>query len=247
MYIGKTDSVSHSDAKLLFRAVLVLSPQSPQTVSSECLHRGIGRRRFGVAFHIRSLQKMTYVTAVPGLCWKLAASPHPATHTFCSGQNKHFGRAGEGRYARRGETAGGPRSSCPQPTPPPSRPGPTDGAAPREPCGKEPGPERARRAPGRWGGVLPAAGAGLAQPRGAAAEGRAERCRAGPAAPPGAGKGQRLQPGGGSGGREPRGGRDLAGAAEGAGAGAGAGAAHGEVSPPRRTVFCGRNSLEPRQ
>ncbi|CAN8203407.1 unnamed protein product, partial [Coccothraustes coccothraustes] len=33
----------------------------------------------------------------------------------------------------------------------------------------------------------------------------------------------------------------------GAGAGAGVGEAHGEVSPRRRTVFCGRNSLERRQ
>lgn len=31
------------------------------------------------------------------------------------------------------------------------------------------------------------------------------------------------------------------------GAEAGAGAAHGELCPPRRTVFCDRNSLERRQ
>lgn len=44
-------------------------------------------------FHIQILQKITYVTAVPGFCWKLAASPHSATRTFCSGQKEHFGGA----------------------------------------------------------------------------------------------------------------------------------------------------------
>lgn len=84
---------------------------------------------------------------------------------------------------------------------------------------------------------------------GAAAEGRAEY--QGPAAPPGAGKGPGLQPGGGRGRRGLRGARRVAvrarGPGRGAGAGAGVGEAHGEVSPPRRTVFCGRNSLERRQ
>lgn len=178
---------------------------------------------------------MTYVTAVPGLCWELAASSQPATHTFCSRTNTHFGGAGEGCYARRGETAGGPSSPrCP--------PAPRTALRSGSPAGKSRG--RAADAPGepssrgsarsRPAQRSGARGGGRGQSRGL--PGRACRtagCGERAAAPAGATIGR----------RELRGGRRGSCAAE----TTGAGLVHGEVCPPHRTVFCSRNSLERRQ
>lgn len=112
---------------------------------------------------------------MPGLSWRRAASPDPATHTFCSRQNKQFGGAGKGCYARRGKTAGGPRS-------PPSLPLPGVCGSPGEGAGGPRGGGEGRARPGEDGG-----GQGRAQHRSGGA---------GSAAPPAAGKGPGLQPGG---------------------------------------------------
>lgn len=122
------------------------------------------------AFHIQSLQKITYITAVSGLCWKLAASPHSATRTFCSGQKKHFGGADEGCCARMGETTGGPRSPHPHPL------APRTGLLSRSPAEQA----GAGSTPGE--GVLTAAGGGRDRPAGAAA-GEAERAELGAVGP----------------------------------------------------------------
>lgn len=138
---------------------------------------------------------------------------------------------------QKGETVGGPRST--------PAPGPAGAGLCGSPAGRERGCSRAGGSLRRRERDAPGPGSS------GGGQGRAQGWRAVPAAPPGAGKGSGLQPGSSRGRRGLRGGRRVAvrprGPGRGAGAGAGVGEAHGEVSPPRRTVFCGRNSLERRQ
>ncbi|CAM9870107.1 unnamed protein product, partial [Bubo scandiacus] len=152
--------------------------------------------------------------------------PTPPHTPFVPGKINTSEGLGKACYARRGETAGGPPS-------PHSPPAPRTGLR----SGSLAGRHRGRGS----GGGPSRGGSGACPARRAAAgpgpDGRARGCRAGQA---GADKGPRLQPGGSGGRREPRGER-------GGLCGRGAGVAHGEVSPSRRTVFCGRNSLERRQ
>lgn len=206
MYIGKTDSPGHSAAKLLFRAVLSypfkalrLFPPSASTREEKA------RRCF-------SNPKSTENDMCHRRAWTLleigSLPPTPPHTPFVPGKINISEELGKG-VTPDGETRREGRA----------HPLPADGAALRETGGKGPGL-------GRAGGRSRAGGSLWLRERGAPSpeeRRRRQSCRVGPAAPPGAGKGPWLQPGGGSGGRELRGGRDLAVRPRGPGPGQGPG------------------------